>query len=127
MTLVGPDVGGSDVVGIYQVDGPHAFTVIADIGAFSVANPTTTAFEVPSGVQYALDVFRGGFLVTDGHHNRVLRVTLDGRVSEFVTLDNIVPTGLAVAGTRSTSRKRAPCRTCHRTAPSRRSARGRPT
>ena len=34
VTLVGPDVGGDDVVGIYRVDGPHDFTVIADIGAW---------------------------------------------------------------------------------------------
>src|SRR5215212_6902968 len=25
VTLVGPDVGGSDIVGIYRVDGPHSF------------------------------------------------------------------------------------------------------
>ena len=37
VTLVGPDVGGSDVVGIYRVDGPDSFTVVADIGEFSVA------------------------------------------------------------------------------------------
>ena len=33
-----------------------------------------TDFFVPTGVQYALEPYRGGFLVTDGHHNRVLRV-----------------------------------------------------
>jgi hypothetical protein len=37
-------------------------------------------------------------LVTDGHHNRVLYVTLDGHVSEFAVFENIVPTGLARAG-----------------------------
>ena len=37
VTLVGPDVGGSDVVGIYRVDGPDSFTVVADIGEFSLA------------------------------------------------------------------------------------------
>ena len=36
VTLVGPDVGGSDVVGIYRVDGPDSFTVVADIGAFAM-------------------------------------------------------------------------------------------
>src|SRR5207245_9071831 len=55
-------------------------------------------FFVPTGVQYALEVYRAGFLVTDGHHNRVLHVTLDGEVTEFATFDNIVPTGLAVSG-----------------------------
>ena len=36
VTLVSPDVGGSDVDGIYRVDGPDRFTVVADIGAFSM-------------------------------------------------------------------------------------------
>jgi len=98
VTLVGPDVGGSDIVGIYRVDGPNSFTVIADIGAFALANPPTTDFFVPTGVQYALEAYRGGFLVTDGHHNRVLRVTLDGRVSELIAFGNTVPTGLAISG-----------------------------
>ena len=98
VTLVGPDVGGSDVVGIYRVDGPDSFTVVADIGAFSVDNPPSTPFFVPTGVQYALEPYRGGFLVTDGHHNRVLRVTLDGEVTELIAFGNIVPTGLAVSG-----------------------------
>jgi sugar lactone lactonase YvrE len=100
VTLVGPDVGGEDVVGIYRVDGPDTFTVIADIGEFALNNPPSTSFDVPTGVQYALEVYRGGFLVTDGHHNRVLRVTLDGTVQELIQFGNIVPTGLAVSGNR---------------------------
>jgi sugar lactone lactonase YvrE len=98
VTLVGPDVGGSDVVGLYRVDGPDSFTVVADIGAFSINHPPATDFFVPSGVQYALETYRGGFLVTDGHHNRVLRVTRDGEVSELRAFANIVPTGLEVRG-----------------------------
>ncbi|HZM97696.1 MAG TPA: ScyD/ScyE family protein [Vicinamibacterales bacterium] len=98
VTLVGPDVGGGSVVGIYRIDGTDSFTVIADIGAFNLAHPPIPPFFVPTGVQYALETYRGGFLVSDGHHNRVLRVTLDGEVSEFITFDNIVPTGVAVSG-----------------------------
>ena len=98
VTLVGPDVGGSDVVGIYRVDGPTSFTVVADIGAFSIADPPATDFFVPSGVQYALQTYRGGFLVTDGHHNRVLRVTRDGQITVLRAFGNIVPTGLDVRG-----------------------------
>jgi len=98
VTLVGPDVGGADVVGIYRMDGPSDFTVIADIGAFSIANPPSTDFFIPTGVQYAMETFRGGFLVTDGHHNRVLRVWRNGAISEFNTFDNIVPTGLEIRG-----------------------------
>ena len=98
VTLVGPDVGGNDVVGIYRVDGPDSFTVVADLGEFSVLNPPSTPFDVPTGVQYALETYRGGFLVTDGHHNRVLQVTRGGDVTELIAFDNIVPTGLAVSG-----------------------------
>jgi hypothetical protein len=97
VTLVGPDVGGSAVVGIYRVDGPNRSTVVADIGKFAMQNPPNTSFDVPTGVQYALEPYRGGFLVTDGHHNRVLRATLGGEITELIAFGNIVPTGLAVS------------------------------
>jgi hypothetical protein len=100
VTLVGPDVGGHDTVGIYRIDGPTSFTVVADIGAFAIANPPRTPFDVPSGLQFAIDVYEERFLVTDGHHNRLLWATRHGRVSEAIGFDNIVPTGLAVAGRR---------------------------
>jgi sugar lactone lactonase YvrE len=93
VTLVAP----SDVVGIYRVDGPESFTVVADIGKFSMENPPEPEFVVPTGVQYALHPYRDGFLVTDGHHNRVLRVTLDGKVTEAIAFTDIVPTGLEVS------------------------------
>jgi len=100
VTLVGSQFGTSDFVGIYRVDGPDSFTVVADIGAFNLANPPTIPFEitVPTGLQFALQTYRGGFLVTDGHLNRVLRVTLDGEITVLIAFDNIVPTGLAVKG-----------------------------
>jgi hypothetical protein len=98
VTLVGPQFGGSDIVGIYRVDGPTSFTVIADIGTFALENPPDTPFEGLMGLQYAMEPYGGGFLVTDGHHNRVLRVRLDGRVSEFMTFGNVVPTGLELFG-----------------------------
>jgi hypothetical protein len=99
VTLVGPFFGTTDVVGIYRVDGPDSFTVVADIGAFNLLNPPTGfPFVVPTGLQYALQTYRGGFLVTDGHLNRVLRVTLDGEVSIVIAFGDIVPTGLAVWG-----------------------------
>src|SRR5438270_2017365 len=102
VTLVGSQFGTSDVVGIYRVDGPHRFTVLADIGAFNLANPPTIPFQVdvPTGVQYALQAYRGGFLVTDGHLNRVLRVKLDGEITVLIAFDDIVPTGLEVRGNR---------------------------
>ena len=98
VTLVSADVGGSEVDGIYRVDGPGRVTVVADIGAWSMAHPPVPAFFVPTGVQYALQFNRGGFLVTDGHHNRLLRVTLGGHVTELAAFGNVVPTGIATTG-----------------------------
>lgn len=95
VTLVGPDVGGGDTVGLYRIDGPNTSTVVADIGTFAIQNPPATPFDVPSGLQFALEPYHGGFLVSDGHHNRVLGVTLDGEVREVIGFDNTVPTGLA--------------------------------
>jgi hypothetical protein len=87
-------------VGIYRVDGPSSFTLVADIGKFSAANlpPPDFPIGLKTGVQYALQPFREGFLVTDGHHNRVLRVDRDGEISTLLQVGNIVPTGLAVRG-----------------------------
>lgn len=108
VTLVSPDVGGADIDGIYRIDGPNKFTVVANLGRWSIAHPPKPAFFVKSGVQFAMEPYRGGFLVSDGHHNRVLRVTVDrcmsspldsdNNVTEFIAFDDIVPTGLAVSG-----------------------------
>jgi len=98
VSVVTPEVGGSGVDGIYRVDGPNTFTIVADIGAFNRANPPQTDFFVPTGVPFALEPYHGGFLVTDGHFNRVLYVTRDGEISVFRAFDNIVPTGLDVSG-----------------------------
>ncbi len=98
VTLVSDDVGGNQIDGIYRVDGPNSFTIIADLGTYSRTHPPRTPFDVPTGLQFALEPIKGGFLVTDGHHNRVLRVSRRGAISELIGFDNIVPTGLAVSG-----------------------------
>lgn len=98
VTGVAPDLEGHDTVGIYRVDGPDSYTIVADLGAWSIAHPPATEIFVPTGFQYAIEPFRGGFLVTDGHHNRVLWVTRDGAITELIAFGNVVPTGLAVWG-----------------------------
>lgn len=103
VTLVGGDIVGGppigdDTVGIYRLERDGSFTVIADIGTWSIDHPPATDFFITTGVQYALETFRGGLLVTDGHHNRVLKVTRDGEISELRTLGNVVPTGLETSG-----------------------------
>ena len=94
-----PLLGGNAPDGIYRIDGPHSCSLVADIGAWSAAHlPTGFPIALVTGVQYAMQPWRGGFLVTDGHHNRVLRVGLDGSVSELKGFGDVVPTGLAVHG-----------------------------
>lgn len=85
--------------GIYRIDGPHSCSLVANIGAWSATHlPTGFPIALVTGVQYAMQPWRGGFLVTDGHHNRVLRVGLDGSVSELKGFGDVVPTGLDVHG-----------------------------
>src|SRR4051812_44344044 len=98
VTLVGPTFGQTDVVGgLYRIDDDGTPVPVADIGAWSIDHPPIPAFFIPSGVQYAMEAYRGGFLVTDGHHNRVLRVTRDGDIRELIAFGDIVPTGLEVS------------------------------
>lgn len=104
VTLVDPTAGGpvkqNYKDGIYRVDGPNSFTVIADIGQYALNYPPRPTFEidVPSGLQFAITTYRGNFIVTDGHHNRVYRVTRSGQVSEIIAFDDIVPTGVTAQG-----------------------------
>ncbi len=89
----------SEVNGIFRIDGPNSFTLIADIGAYNLAHPPTGFdFFVSTGVLYSIHTYRGGFLVADGHLNRVLYVTTKGEISEFMEFGNTVPTGLEVSG-----------------------------
>ena len=85
-----------DVSGIYRMDGAASFTVIADIGAFAADNLPPYPVDVPAGLQYALELIDGGFVVSDGHHNRIYHVTMAGVVTELISFSNVVPTGLAV-------------------------------
>ncbi|MET0997217.1 MAG: ScyD/ScyE family protein [Marmoricola sp.] len=96
VSVVGPFFGQTGVVdGIYRINPDGTGTPVADIGAWSTAHPPTGfAFEVTSGVQYALESYRGGFLVTDGHLNRVLWVAPDWSIHQVVQYGDIVPTGL---------------------------------
>lgn len=90
--------------GIYRLDsvgsGSTRATLIADIYAWSEENPPQNSeYFIPGGYTYALERYGRGFLVTDAHHNRVLRVGLDGDISVFIDFaQNVVPTGLERVG-----------------------------
>ena len=73
-----------------------------------------------------MEPYQGGFLVTDGHLNRVLRVGLDGKVTEVIGFGNIVPTGLAVSGNQVYLAMAGPVPRRHKTAKSVRSGHDRP-
>ena len=108
VTVVGPDVGGNSIDGIYRVDSPDSFTVVANLAAWSAAHLPKTPFDTPNGLQFAMETYRGGFLVSDSNHNRILFVTLDhcgnfdpsntSNIKELIAFPNVVPTGLAVSG-----------------------------
>lgn len=89
--------------GIYRLDsvgvGTTQATLIADIYTWSEQNPVVGEIFIPGGYTYALEQYKRGFLVTDGHHNRVLRVETNGDISVFHDFaQNIVPTGLETKG-----------------------------
>jgi hypothetical protein len=100
VSLAGGCLGLPDADGIYRHEGGDDWSVLADLGAWSRDHPPSFEFDyfLDCGVPYAMQPFRGGFLVTDGHHNRVLWVSLDGDISEFKGFGNIIPTGLEVHG-----------------------------
>lgn len=100
VNLVNGCFGGPDEMGIYEMEAPDHFEVLADLGTFNNDNPPATPFDLGCGVPYAIEPFRGGPLVTDGHLNRVLWVSLSGDIHVFQSFGNIVPTGLEVHGNR---------------------------
>ncbi len=89
--------------GVYRLDrvgsGTTRPVLVADLATWSEANPPASEFFAPTGFTYAMEPYGDGFLVTDGHHNRVLRVRRNGAISTFKDFAaNIVPTGLEHAG-----------------------------
>lgn len=101
VTLVGPQLGQPGVVaGLYRVNPDGTTRAVVDLGQWSVAHPPATDYMVASGLQYALEPYRDGFLVTDAHLNRVLHVTPRGLVEQERAFGNTAPTGLEVLGSR---------------------------
>ena len=90
--------------GIYRLDrvgsGTTRATLVADIYTWSEENPPLNSnYFVPGGYTYAMEPYGDGFLVTNAHHNRVLRVRQNGDISVFTDFNaNVVPTGLERVG-----------------------------
>jgi hypothetical protein len=99
-TLFGEPFGDPEAVnGLYRIERDGSNTLVADLGQWSVDNPPDPDLDVfvDTGVHFALEPYLGGFLVTDGHHNRVLWVSRHGSIHEVATFGNVVPTGLETA------------------------------
>ncbi len=99
---------GSQKDGIYRVNPDGSVELVVDLGQFNVDNPPPLGSLDPAppagqfnyflvnGVQYALQRSGAGFLVSDGHLNRILRVTRRG-VSIVKSFGDVVPTGMDTA------------------------------
>jgi hypothetical protein len=93
--------------GIYRLDrvgkGTTRTTLIADLYTWSESHPPKSPnFFIPGGYTYSMQAYRNGFLVADAHHNRILRVRLNGRIRVFEDFaKNVVPTGLERIGRRT--------------------------
>ena len=86
--------------GLYRIERNGTPTLVVDLGEWSASHPPQSAYVVDTGVHFTLEPYRGGFIVTDAHHNRLLRVDRSGGVDEVAAFDNVVPTGLEVSGGR---------------------------
>jgi hypothetical protein len=101
--VVDSAVGGHQKDGIYRVDDRYNSTLLVDLGTWSFNNPPDPIvpfnYFLPDGVQFALLPIDDGFLVSDGHLNRVLHVSKDGtEITVLKQFNDIVPTGLAKLG-----------------------------
>jgi len=101
--VVDSAVGGNQKDGIYRVDDRYHATLLVDLGTWSFNNPPDPivpfSYFLPDGVQFALLAIHDGFLVSDGHLNRVLHVSKDGtEIAVLKQFNDVVPTGLAKLG-----------------------------
>jgi hypothetical protein len=78
--------------GLYKVNGNGTVTLVADIGAFNIANPVDdiTVRHQPDieigGNPYSMVVRDGNFYVSDGNQNQIMKITPAGaitRVTDF--------------------------------------------
>lgn len=101
--VVDSAVGGHSKDGIYRIDDKDNSTLLVDLGTWSFNHPPDPIvpfnYFLPDGVQFALLPVHDGFLVSDGHLNRVLHVSKDGtEITVLKQFNDIVPTGLAKMG-----------------------------
>lgn len=92
--------------GVYQVNDDGTVDLIADIGAFNIANPVAdvaTGGQVdiePGGNPYAMMARDGALWVVDGNQNQLMKITPDGTISRVTEFSgHPVSTGIAAQAT----------------------------
>ena len=103
LTHGGEEWGFPDTpTGIYRVEDDGDLDLVADIGEFNKDNPVeaiTSGSQVDievGGNPYAMITRGDVFYVSDGNHNRLLRVSTGGDISEITEFpDHPVSTGIA--------------------------------
>ena len=103
LTHGGEEWGFPDTpTGIYRVEDDGDLDLVADIGEFNRDNPVeaiTSGSQVdiePGGNPYSMIVRDNTFYVSDGNHNRLMRVTTGGSITEITEFpDHPVSTGIA--------------------------------
>ncbi|MHB8377633.1 MAG: ScyD/ScyE family protein [Dehalococcoidia bacterium] len=90
--------------GIYKVNADGTTTLLADIGAFNIANPVAditsgTQKDIePGGNPYSMTVRDGAFFVVDGNQNQLMKVTATGTISRVTAFPgHPVTTGITYA------------------------------
>lgn len=88
--------------GIYRVLGDGTLELVADLGTWNAENPTTEIAwdDDPAGSWFDLEAGANGLWATEAVRGRVVTITPDGQIEQFVDLsvDHLVPTGLALDG-----------------------------
>ena len=87
--------------GVFKVGKSGTWKIIADLGAFQVANPVAQAddedFE-PDGTWYSMGVSGDSLYPMDSNHGELDKVTRDGKISRVVDisaqLGHVVPTAI---------------------------------
>ena len=91
--------------GIYRVNGNNTPTLVANLSAFQMANPTAHEeaddFE-PDGTWYSMVALRGDLYAVEPNHGELDRITTSGAISRVADISasqgHIVPTVVAVHG-----------------------------
>ncbi|HKK27500.1 MAG TPA: ScyD/ScyE family protein [Gemmatimonadota bacterium] len=94
-----------DPNGLYRVNSDGTWTLVADLGAFLMANPVVNAEEddfEPDGTWYDMVAVRGDLYAVEPNHGELDRITTSGGVSRIVDISasqgHVVPTAIAYHG-----------------------------